>query len=197
MIRSSDNIRAYCIGATNALFTQRQEVIDVIVSVSLILIHFKCTFNPFSPIQINDKDEGQIDILSPELKKELALTKQDLRFMDFLLKMIELNADPNGMGLFYILYSFKSFRPIHLCLVWEGGDEWIRTQFQGYLLALLATTGTEKKDPTVAEFNEEFINAWRVKHNYRWVELNFALHFLTQAILQSMVLRHSSRDGGH
>uniref|UniRef100_A0A915D342 UDENN domain-containing protein n=1 Tax=Ditylenchus dipsaci TaxID=166011 RepID=A0A915D342_9BILA len=132
MVRS-DNIRAYCIGVTNALFTQRQEMVDVVVS-------------------INDKEEGQIDILSPELKKELALTKQDLRFMDFLLKMIELNSDPAA--------------PDTTIREWEGGEDWIRTQFSDYLLAILSAASFDKKEH-IAEFNEDFVNAWKVKHNYR------------------------------
>lgn len=34
MIKSNET-RAYCIGATNALFAQRREIFDVIVTVSL------------------------------------------------------------------------------------------------------------------------------------------------------------------
>uniref|UniRef100_A0A914DUV4 UDENN domain-containing protein n=1 Tax=Acrobeloides nanus TaxID=290746 RepID=A0A914DUV4_9BILA len=55
----SDNTRAYCIGVTNAIFKQRREFIDVIVS-------------------INEQKEGQIEILNPELRQQLSLSTQDL-----------------------------------------------------------------------------------------------------------------------
>ena len=71
----SDNTRAFCIGVTNAIFKTRRDIIDVIVS-------------------IDEKGEGQIEILSPELKRQLTLTTQDLRFTDFLLKMKDMNMEP-------------------------------------------------------------------------------------------------------
>ena len=53
---------------------------------------------------MNESGEGQIEILSAELKRDLSLTKQDLRFMDFLLKMIEVNTIPGGLGWWSFLY---------------------------------------------------------------------------------------------
>ncbi|KAE9554828.1 hypothetical protein FO519_001943 [Halicephalobus sp. NKZ332] len=122
----SDNTRAFCIGVTNAIFKTRRDIIDVIVS-------------------IDDKGEGQIEILSPELKRQLTLTTQDLRFTDFLLKMKDMNMEPA----FY-----------------EGSDDWIRSQFQDYLCAVLAASESDNSD-IYSEYNEEFIQAWKTKHNYR------------------------------
>lgn len=72
---NSDNTRAYCIGVTNALFKTRKDMVDVIVTV-------------------DEKGDGQIEILSAELKRQLTLTTQDLRFTDFLLRMKDMNIDP-------------------------------------------------------------------------------------------------------
>uniref|UniRef100_A0A915C012 UDENN domain-containing protein n=2 Tax=Parascaris univalens TaxID=6257 RepID=A0A915C012_PARUN len=72
MIRS-DSTRAYCIGATNALFIQRRDSIDVIVT-------------------MNDEGEGDVDIVNPELRRALSLTAADLRFADFITKGVDANA---------------------------------------------------------------------------------------------------------
>jgi hypothetical protein len=55
---------------------------------------------------------------------------------------------------------------IILILVWEGSDEWVRSQFHAYLTSLLAVakSGTDEK---ISEFNEQFIIALKTKHNYR------------------------------
>ncbi|KHN79040.1 Late secretory pathway protein AVL9 -like protein [Toxocara canis] len=71
MIRS-DSIRAYCIGATNALFTQRRDSIDVIVTMS-------------------EDGEGDVDIVNTELRRALSLTAADLRFADFIIKGVDAN----------------------------------------------------------------------------------------------------------
>uniref|UniRef100_A0AC34RJ36 UDENN domain-containing protein n=2 Tax=Panagrolaimus sp. JU765 TaxID=591449 RepID=A0AC34RJ36_9BILA len=123
---NSDNTRAYCIGVTNALFKTRKDMVDVIVTV-------------------DEKGDGQIEILSAELKRQLTLTTQDLRFTDFLLRMKDMNIDP---------------------ALWEGSDDWVRSQFYIYILALLAVAKSDNTE-AASEFNDEFINAWKTKHNYR------------------------------
>uniref|UniRef100_A0A1I8A1C0 UDENN domain-containing protein n=1 Tax=Steinernema glaseri TaxID=37863 RepID=A0A1I8A1C0_9BILA len=125
MIRA-DSTRAYCVGATNALFKQRRDQIDVLVT-------------------LDDAGEGQIDIINADLKRQLTLTTADLRFGDFLLKMLESRMDP------------ASF---------DGGDDWIRMQFQAYLLSLLASVRGDMGN-TLADFGEAFVDAWRTKHNFR------------------------------
>lgn len=73
----SETTRAFCIGVTNAIFKTRRNIVDVIVT-------------------IDEKGEGQIEILSPELKRQLMLTTQDLRFADFLFRMREMTVDSAG-----------------------------------------------------------------------------------------------------
>jgi len=65
---SSDNVRAYVIGATNALFKQRKELFDAIVVI--------------------DEDGPHIEIIDPELKRIVALTTADLRFCDYIVRHV-------------------------------------------------------------------------------------------------------------
>lgn len=74
----SETTRAFCIGVTNAIFKTRRNMVDVIVT-------------------IDEKGEGQIEILSPELRRQLTLSTQDLRFADFMQKMREMTVDPARM----------------------------------------------------------------------------------------------------
>jgi hypothetical protein len=122
----SETTRAFCIGVTNAIFKTRRNIVDVIVT-------------------IDEKGEGQIEILSPELRRQLMLTTQDLRFADFMLKMREMSVDP---------------------ALWEGSDDWVRSQYHDYLTSMLAVAKSENPE-ALPEYNEEFIKAWKTKHNYR------------------------------
>ena len=83
----SETTRAYCIGVTNAIFKTKRNISDVIIT-------------------LDEKGEGQIEILSPELKRQLALTTQDLRFADFMLKMRELYTD-STCELFTFCFKYK------------------------------------------------------------------------------------------
>uniref|UniRef100_A0A0K0CWA2 Avl9 domain-containing protein n=1 Tax=Angiostrongylus cantonensis TaxID=6313 RepID=A0A0K0CWA2_ANGCA len=77
MIRSK-SVRGFTIGATNALFVTKRDLIDVIITV-------------------DDQDCGQIEFLDGSLKRELTLTSADLRFGDYLLKNIEENRRSTAM----------------------------------------------------------------------------------------------------
>ncbi|PIO70352.1 hypothetical protein TELCIR_07800 [Teladorsagia circumcincta] len=71
MIRSK-SVRGFAIGATNALFVTKRDLIDAIVT-------------------IDDQDIGQIEFVDGNLKREVPLTSADLRFGDYILKNIEEN----------------------------------------------------------------------------------------------------------
>lgn len=98
---SDVKVRGYIVGATNVLFKQKRQLSDVLV----------------------DIENVKIECQDVELRKQLHLTTEDLRFADYIVKHV---ADErhdvflDGVG-------------------WEGGDEWIRTQFRIYLLYLLKT----------------------------------------------------------
>lgn len=126
------NVRGFVVGATNILFKQRKHLTDVVV-------------------EIND---GRIVFHDFELKKQLNLTTTDLRFADFLVKIVT-----DGKSLF--LDGTE----------WEGGDEWVRAQFKEYILALLSSVhkGDEKCQD---DFNPCFIQAWKTTHNYRLWQSN-------------------------
>lgn len=75
-------------------------------------------------------DEAGVQIQDPELRKVLSLTTADLRFADYLVKHVTENRDDvflDGTG-------------------WEGGDEWIRSQFVIYLHSLLSSALQEGRD---------------------------------------------------
>lgn len=49
---------------------------------------------------------------------------------------------------------------------WEGGDEWIRTQFRVYLLSLLRTS-LQQDSRQSDHFNCAFVTAWKSTSNYK------------------------------
>lgn len=99
---SDVNVRGYIVGATNVLFKQKKQLTDVLVEI-----------------------EGtRIESQDPDLRRQLHLTTEDLRFADFIVKHVSEEKHDvflDGVG-------------------WEGGDEWIRAQFRVYLLCLLRTS---------------------------------------------------------
>lgn len=71
-------------------------------------------------VQIEDT---RVEAADPELRRQLHLTTEDLRFADYIVRHVaEERHDVflDGVG-------------------WEGGDEWIRAQFKVYLLCLMRT----------------------------------------------------------
>ncbi|EYB83515.1 hypothetical protein Y032_0334g2848 [Ancylostoma ceylanicum] len=77
MIRSKV-VRAYAIGATNALFVTKKDLLDAIIT-------------------IDEQSCGQIALLDANLKRELNLTSADLRFGDYIMKNIEDNRKSSAL----------------------------------------------------------------------------------------------------
>ncbi|XP_055006700.1 late secretory pathway protein AVL9 homolog [Boleophthalmus pectinirostris] len=129
---SDVSIRGFVAGATNILFRQQRHLSDVVIEV----------------------DEARIQTQDPELRRALALTTADLRFVDYLVKHVTENRDDvflDGTG-------------------WEGGDEWIRAQFTLYLHSLLASALHQDNERLLADYGAPFITAWKMTHNYRvWI----------------------------
>lgn len=88
------SVLSYVIGTSNVLFQQKRQLSDVLV----------------------DIENANIDALDGELRRQLVLSTEDLRFMDYMLKHVQ---SPKKDA--------------------EGSEHWIRDQFQGYILALLRT----------------------------------------------------------
>ncbi|XP_014218244.1 late secretory pathway protein AVL9 homolog isoform X2 [Copidosoma floridanum] len=133
---SDVNVRGYVVGATNVLFKQKKQLIDVLVEV----------------------ESARIEANDPELRRLLHLTTEDLRFADYVVRHVSEPKKDNffdGVG-------------------WEGGDEWIRTQFRVYLLCLLRTSLQQDARQT-DHYNSAFMSAWQATNNYKmWANLNNA-----------------------
>lgn len=101
-------------------------------------------------------ESARIEANDPELRRLLHLTTEDLRFADYVVRHVSEPKKDNffdGVG-------------------WEGGDEWIRTQFRVYLLCLLRTS-LEQDVRQTDHYNSAFMCAWRSTNNYKmWNDLN-------------------------
>ncbi|KAL3268787.1 hypothetical protein HHI36_007884 [Cryptolaemus montrouzieri] len=98
-----------------------------------------------------DMENNKIECQDMELRKLLHLTTEDLRFADYIVKHVtEEKQDVflDGVG-------------------WEGGEEWIRTQFRIYLMCLMRTSLIHDNCMEVNHFNANFVTAWRGTHNYK------------------------------
>jgi hypothetical protein len=114
-------------------------------------------------------DDNTIAILSPSLRTSLALSTADRRWIDFLTQSVHDTWDENIPS-----------RPKDMG--YAGSEEFIRLQFEEYLLALLscskystflsiqkennndAKTGASPTEPDPSsEFNSEFIHHWRTR----------------------------------
>lgn len=83
---------------------------------------------------------------------------------------------------------------------WEGGDEWIRSQFKIYLLCLLRTSLLQDNSKEIEHFNTTFVSAWKDTYNYKmWnsaespgiLEANPGHPFAGQLSVSDMKLRLS------
>ncbi|XP_063233303.1 late secretory pathway protein AVL9 homolog [Bacillus rossius redtenbacheri] len=159
---SDVNVRGYVVGATNILFKQKKQLADVLVEV----------------------EGGRVETQDAELRRQLHLTTEDLRFADFVVRHVtEERHDVflDGVG-------------------WEGGDEWIRAQFRVYLLCLMRTSLLQDGCREAEHFNAHFMAAWKATHNYKmWAsaehggiwDLNPGHPFAGQLSVQDMKLRLS------
>lgn len=109
-----------------------------------------------------DCQTGRIEFEDSDLKKLLTLTTEDLRFADFICKhAITCNPslDPRSVA----RESFDAF---------EGGDDWLRIQFNVYLLHALRTSLLRDDSKEVSSFNPLFMRHWKERtENYKhWKE---------------------------
>ena len=128
-------------------------------------------------------ESGRLEANDPELRRQLYLTTEDLRFIDCIIKSV---VEPRT----------ENFLDSSSC---EGGDEWIRAQFKIYLLHLLRTSLQQDLRET-DHFNSSFILAWQSTHNYEMWKNTFKSEinniepghpFAGQLSVQDMKLRLS------
>ncbi|KRF82475.1 late secretory pathway protein AVL9 homolog isoform X1 [Drosophila virilis] len=126
---SDPMVLSYIIGTSNVLFQQKRQLADVLV----------------------DIEAANLDAHDPELRRQLVLSTEDLRFMDYILKHVQTPKEDA-----------------------EGSEYWIREQFQGYILALLRTAVApvclDIKDND--HFNPHFMNAFKRTQCYQeWFDV--------------------------
>lgn len=131
------SVLSYVIGTSNVLFQQKHHLADVLV----------------------DIENGNLDVRDPELRKQLVLTTEDLRFMDFLLKHVHAPKEDA-----------------------EGSEQWIRHQFQGYTLTLLRTAvATDATSKDVEHFNMNFMNGFQKTQCFQeWFDVKPDTEFFEQ-----------------
>lgn len=98
-----------------------------------------------------DIDTCRIECQDVALRKFLHLSTEDLRFADYIVKHVSEERHDvflDGVG-------------------YEGGDEWIRTQFRIYLLCLLRTSTLPDGNREADHFNASFLTTWKDTHNYK------------------------------
>ncbi|XP_061393184.1 late secretory pathway protein AVL9 homolog [Musca vetustissima] len=126
------SVLSYVIGTSNVLFQQRHHLADILI----------------------DIENGNLEARDPELRKQLILSTEDLRFMDYILRHVQVpKEDAEG-----------------------GSDQWIRQQFQGYLLALLRTSVVATTSETIVKdvdhFNANFMTAFQKTQCYQeWFDV--------------------------
>jgi hypothetical protein len=121
---SDPAVNGFVIGASNVLFQQKKQLTDVLI----------------------DVENATFEIHDPELRKQLVLSTEDLRFVDFLLKNVQ---HPKEDA--------------------EGSEHWIRKQFYAYLVAMLRTVLAGKESD---QFNAHYVLALKKTSCYQnWTDM--------------------------
>lgn len=123
------SVKGYIIGTSNILFRQKRPLFDVLI----------------------DVETTSIETQDAELRRQLSLSTEDLRFMDYVLRQVQMPKEDA-----------------------EGSEQWIRQQFRGYMLAMLKTAVVEPEGAKECEhFNGNFVSAWKMTSGYKdWVNAN-------------------------
>lgn len=123
---TDSSVHGYTIGTSNILFQQKKQLTDVFV----------------------DIEGATIETANMDIRKQLTLSTEDLRFVDFITRHAQTPREDA-----------------------EGSEQWIRDQFRGYMLAMLRTSlaPTDSKEPD--HFNAAFMAAWRRTPCYQtWLD---------------------------
>lgn len=121
------SVNGFIIGVSNILFRQKRQLMDVFI----------------------DIETSTIEASDPELRRQISLSTEDLRFIDFIVRNVQFPKEDA-----------------------EGSEQWIRKQFHGYLLALVKTAAIApdgSKD--IEHFNGSFITTLRQTDSYiSWLD---------------------------
>uniref|UniRef100_A0A1Q3FWU8 UDENN domain-containing protein n=1 Tax=Culex tarsalis TaxID=7177 RepID=A0A1Q3FWU8_CULTA len=116
------SVKGYIIGASNVLFQQKRNLADVMV----------------------DVENAVIDVYDLELKRQVQLSTEDLRFADFIIKNVQ---NPKEDA--------------------EGSEVWIREQFYGYMVAMVKSSLHPEGSKEMEHFNVNFMNALKQTSCYQ------------------------------
>lgn len=116
------SVKGYIIGASNVLFQQKRQLADVMV----------------------DVESAVIDVYDMELKRQVQLSTEDLRFADFIIRNVQ---NPKEDA--------------------EGSEVWIREQFYGYMVALLKSSICPDGSKELEHFNVHFMSALQTTQCYQ------------------------------
>ncbi|XP_053659686.1 late secretory pathway protein AVL9 homolog [Anopheles marshallii] len=120
------SVKGYIIGASNVLFQHKRQLADVMIDVEAAII----------------------DVLDMDTKREIQLSTEDLRFVDFVVRHVQTPKEDA-----------------------EGSEAWIRDQLYGYMVALLKTSLNTDGSKEIEHFNAHFMNAFKVTRCYGdWLE---------------------------
>lgn len=123
---SDTSVMSYVIGTSNILFQQKKQLADILI----------------------DVDGAIMETQDQELRRQLQLTTEDLRFIDFIIKHV---TNPKEDA--------------------EGSEMWIREQFQGYIVSMLKSSICNESSKEYEHFNGHFMTAWRKTDCYQeWYE---------------------------
>ncbi|UYV79564.1 AVL9 [Cordylochernes scorpioides] len=148
------NIRSFVVGATNVLFRQKSFLFDVII----------------------EMEGGLVEIADPELRRQLHLSTEDLRFADHLVRTVTDSQEVSQDGR----------------TRWEGGDEWLRAQFRLYLLSLLRVSQLEENYLLICYLVYTFDNSNYLKH----AVVKFLIQYFCLKMVTTLLLT-STRGTGH
>lgn len=113
---------SYCIGTSNILFRQKRQLMDIFI----------------------DIETSTIEAADPEVRRQISLSTEDLRFIDFIVRNVQFPKEDA-----------------------EGSEQWIRKQFYGYLLALVKTAAfASEGSKEIEHFNGAFITSLRQTDAY-------------------------------
>lgn len=119
---SDPSVNGFVIGTSNILFRQKRQLMDIFI----------------------DIEQNTIEAHDPELRRQISLSTEDLRFIDFVVRNVQFPKEDA-----------------------EGSEQWIRKQFQGYMLAMLRTAVLAPEgSKDIEHFNGHFINTWKQTDGY-------------------------------
>ncbi len=158
--------RTFIVGATNAIFVQMPGLANVVI----------------------DLGKDTIEIRDRRLKEAMALTTEDLRFIDGILAIVSpptLDSDAAAAGIGDAAAEVRGGKKAKAAMAtnattsnpsgWIGSGAWVRCKFAEYCLCLAATADKVRQIPNKTNIDKlggygwAWFQAWRVTWNYaRW-----------------------------